>query len=178
MMGHAGSGKSFFARQFAEQEKIVRLNADAMRMAFFGSLESMLREDIPRDLRRMGGIRAVNYAVEQVLKAGHSVICDTNNNSIIAREGHAEIAKQCNAKAVVVWIQASRELALLRTQEREELVDQRKFDRELGIQTIERMIANTDDPDDDELVIKIDGTVPFEQQYESFKKQLAEIEDE
>ena len=175
MMGHAGSGKSYFARQLAEREKIVRFNADAMRMAFFGSLESMLSDGIPKELRRMGGIYAVNYSVEQVLVAGHSVICDTNNNSHDARKVHQDLANKHNARAVVIWVQTSKELALQRAQEREELFDQRKFDYDIGLKTIERMIENTDDPASDEAVIKIDGTIPFEEQYEFFKKQFEDI---
>lgn len=178
MMGHAGSGKSYFARQLSEREKIVRFNADAMRMAFFGSLESMTNDTIPQKIRREGGLEAVNYAVEQTLAVGYSAICDTANNRLDVRQKHALVAARHQAVSAVIWIKTPKDLAFERVQTRPEGFDQRRWDAERATEVIERMIANTDEPSDSENVIVIDGTIPFEEQYKSFKEQLAEIENE
>ncbi len=66
-------------------------------------------------------------------------------------------------------------MALQRGMTREGTVDQRQLPEPEMREVMDRHATHTDQPGDDEKVIKIDGTIPFEQQYESFKAQLAEI---
>jgi predicted kinase len=175
LMGHAGSGKSYFARHLAETKHWTRLNGDSMRMALFGSVEAIQAQD--QSLRREGIFRAVDYAAEQVILSGQSVVYDANNNRREVRLEKEAMATRTGAIAVVVWVQVSKEQAILRTQERDEAKDQRQFTKEQATEVIERHIANTDEPGPEEKVIIINGTVPFEEQITAYDEQLENILD-
>lgn len=170
MLGHAGSGKSYFARQLATEKKWVRLNGDSMRMALFGSREEAMKH--PDSLTRTGVFKAIDYVAEHILQAGHSVIFDSNNNRKDIRLQHAELARKYGALPVVVWVQAPKELAVERTQQRDEAVDQFKMDPDLAKSVVERHMRNFDEPTGDELVVTIDGTEPFEKQLKTYNSQL------
>jgi len=170
LVGHAGSGKSFFARQLAAKKKWVRLNGDSMRMALFGSLEAMNAQ--PVEFKRYGIFRAVDYAMEQVLLAGKSVNYDANNNRKDIRKRKYQQAKSVNATPVTLWIQTSKELAIERTKTRTEEFDQRNFSHEKALEVVSRHIVNLDEPSSDENVIVIDGEKPFDEQFKMFEKQI------
>lgn len=173
MLGHAGSGKSFFARKLALHKNWVRLNGDSMRMALFGSLEEMYKYDT--SLRREGIFRAVDYSTEQILASHQSVIYDANNNRRQVRKEEAKLAERYGAVPIVVWVIASKDMGIERSKGRDEQFDQRKLNHEAAASVVERHIADTDEPEDDEQVIKIDGTASFEEQLESFNTQMKEL---
>lgn len=176
LLGYPGSGKSFFVRNLQKKMQLVRLNGDTLRIEMYGSVEELEKyKDIDPSLSKEKVFKALDYAAKQILSAGHSVIYDANNNKRSIREDAEALAKSHSAIPVVIWVDTPKDLALKRTQYREETVDQRRWEEEKALEVIERHIANTDEPGEDENLIKIDGTIPFEKQYESFKSQLAEI---
>lgn len=179
MMGHAGSGKSYFARQLSKHEGMVRLNADTLRTEVYGSVEEMIRyKTIDKTLLSDKIFKALDYLAKQVVGIGLSVVLDTNNNRQSTRENYARLATELRATFVTIWVQTPFEDALVRVQKRDTTPDQHRWDEGKAREVIKRHIANTDEPSEDENVIIIEGTIPFEEQYESFKKQLAEIENE
>lgn len=179
MMGHAGSGKSYFARQLADELGLVRLNGDSLRVAMYESLQEVKRySELDPSLMREKIFNGLDYAVAQVLLAGHSVIYDSNNNKSKSRLLTKNLAEKHGANAIIIWVQTPPELAIKRSQEREELIDQRKFDEKRARETIKRHIDNTDEPNEDEKTIKVDGTIPFGRQFISFKEQLLEMDNE
>lgn len=176
MMGHSGSGKSYFIRQLVKVVPLVRLNGDTLRIEMYGSVEELDRyKSIDPTLSKEKIFNALNYAAKQVLSAGYWVVYESNNNKHSIRQGLEGIAKEYDAVPVVIWVQTPPDLAIRRGQEREVTADSRRFDESKAREIVERHIANTDEPGEEEHVIKIDGTIPFEQQYESFKKQLEDI---
>ena len=170
MVGHAGSGKSYFARRLSTDRGYVRLNGDSMRMALWGSLDVVQIQ--PVEVRREGIFEAVDYAARQVLQAGHTVIYDANNNRLQVRASKAEMALQNDVVTISIWIKTGKDEALSRVQNRSEQVDQRVYDEKRGLRVIERHIDNFDQFKAGEHVIEIDGLVPFEKQLESFDQQL------
>ena len=170
MMGHIGSGKSYFARQLAETKKWVRLNGDSFRMAWLGSVEAIQAADL--ELKREGVFRGLDYAAQQILISGQSVVYDSNNNKRVTRKTKEKIAQEASALPVLVWVKTTEEEALMRIQTREPAVDQRKFDEPYAREVMERHIAATDEPAVDENVIEIDGTAPFKEQLAVFENGL------
>lgn len=172
MLGHAGSGKSYFARQLAEAESFIRLSSDAMRFALTGSSEAIrLFED--KAMLNAHTFRSIDYATRQVLLAGETVIYDSNFNKKAIRAEYATLAEECGAKLVVVWVKAPRDIAITRGLERDEQEDQRKHaDVASAEETVDKHIHNTDEPDSSEHVIVIDGTAPFSKQIVEFKDGL------
>jgi len=46
MVGHAGSGKSFFAKRLLLERQAVRLNGDSLRHAIFGSVDMISKQPL------------------------------------------------------------------------------------------------------------------------------------
>lgn len=172
-MGHSGSGKSYFVKNLLEKESIVRLNSDALRVAVYGPAESHPTGSPEMMLDYI--FRALDYATKQVLNAGYSVIRDSNHNKRHTRQELSQLATDSGAVPVVIWIKSPKEVAIKRAQEREVADDQRKYDEAKATEVVERHIANTEEPNEAEKVIVIDGTVDFSVQYESFKSQLETV---
>lgn len=163
MLGYIGSGKSHFAKQLANDLHAVRLNADTARHNMFVSEEQRRN---PKNHPMVFG--ALNYACEEVLKAGYSVIYDVGHNKKADRNGGIELSRKYGATPIIVWIQVPIETARTRAGTREVLPDQPRL---IG-ERFDRMVANFHPPTDDEKYISIDGTVPYESQLASFYEQL------
>jgi predicted kinase len=177
MLGHAGSGKSYFARHLSEEDSLLRLNADAIRGAIFGSREAALNFE-PASLVRQSVSSVIDLLSRQSLSADRSVIVDASANSLGRRRELSSIAHSVGGISVVVWVKSPVEAALQRIQSRPNTSDQIRFSAEDAKLAINRDRAAIEVPLPDENAIEIDGTISFEQQYETFKKQLAEIEGE
>lgn len=176
-LGSIGVGKSYFARQLAPKIEAVRLSADAARLAMFGSLEEIeSRRDLSgeEDNNRLFG--AIDYTVHQILKSGKSVVYDTARfNGAANRDKLSNIANETGVQLVYVWIETPREVAAIRVRERDEMEDQRKLTKEAADRIFSFHDEHFDAPREGEAIIKIDGTIPFEDQFESFQKQLSEL---
>lgn len=171
MLGHPGSGKSYFAKQLAPIMHAVRLNGDHMRTAMFdGDMDEIRNRDNNPKV-----FRAVDYAVEQILKAGHNVIYDAQHNFRRERVKGEQMAKQAGGEAVLVWVKASFDVALKRGMEREEAPDQRRKTDEQMRESLKFHIGNLEEPGPGEKVIVIDGTVSFAEQQRSFNEQLERL---
>jgi hypothetical protein len=66
-------------------------------------------------------------------------------------------------------------MAVQRGSEREESLDHRKHSKEKMEALVARTTDTLDVPGEDELVVVIDGTIPFEEQYDSFTRQLENL---
>lgn len=163
MLGYPGSGKSFFARQLAEQIGAVRFNSDQMRHHLFDSPQEHHTRD---DHKLITG--AINYAASAVLCAGYSAIYDFNNNFVKDRMLTADLVKRLGACVIVVWIKTPLALATergtTRTLSREHI--------RVTSDWIQRVAAEIEVPISDELCIEIDGRVDFSRQYDQFSEQL------
>jgi predicted kinase len=169
MLGHPGSGKSYFTRQLAPQLGAVRFNGDHMRTAMFKDPRLAMREDNPKVFG------AIEYAVAEVLRAGHSVVYDAQHNKRVDRKRLEELAAEFGAEPVIVWIKTPKEIALQRGINREEQPDQRRKTADEMRESIDFFVAALEEPDATERVITLDGTLSFEQQYEAFTAQLSDF---
>jgi predicted kinase len=70
--GNPGSGKSIFARQIAEHLHTVRLIGDSIRIAMFGSAESIDKAYTDETVAQLNNMvfGAIDYVAEQVLGSG------------------------------------------------------------------------------------------------------------
>lgn len=174
-VGIPGSGKTAFARQLAVRLQAVLLNSDAMRMAMWKSLDEVHAAHATAESRRSNNqlaFGAMNYATEQTLKAGYSVIYDCNANRRAERQEKYDIATQYRAVSVVVRIRVPYDLALQRVQERDEAHDRQQWPLEKAKAILERFTNEIEEPAADEQVIEISGDIPFEEQYEQFMQKV------
>jgi predicted kinase len=167
MLGHPGSGKSYFTRQLAPRLKAVRFNGDHMRVGMFKDPRLATRDDNPKVFG------AIEYAVHEVLKAGYSVVYDAQHNKRVHRHQLEVLAAEFNTLSVVVWIKTPYEVALKRGIEREEKPDQRRKSEAEMRAALDFFIDAIEAPDSNERLITLDGTASFAEQYASFNEQLA-----
>jgi len=174
LLGHPGSGKTHFSKQLAEKIGAVRVNADAMRVSMFGTIEAAKAFDEETGSLNKLVFGALDYVTAQILKSGNSVISDFQHNEKYIRVQKTLLADEYDAKAIVVWIKTPRELAIQRGIERGEALDQRKFSDEKMEALVDKYMQIIEAPEN-ELVITIDGELPFDQQYNSFTRQLQSL---
>ncbi len=168
-LGPAGAGKTYFARQLAEKMNAVHLNADAARLASYGSLKAIHEGDAytPEANKRLSG--TLDYATRAVLSAGKDVIYDTPRfNNGQDRTSIINMANSVNAHTVIVWMDIERDVASQRAQERDETEDTRKLSKEDTERILTQHYKQFDPPKEGEVVVKIPGNYPFERQYQLF----------
>lgn len=166
-MGYAGAGKSYFAKQLAPKIGAVRLNSDSMRNSVFDETAGV---DTKSGNRIVFG--AIDYAANEILKAGYSIVYDAKCNRQAERKKNALIANRNNAEHITVWVQVPREIAIKRGESRDITLDQERLTLE------DREKRNTDyleEPAADEMCIRIDGSQTFDDQFASFEHQLKNI---
>ena len=177
MLEFPGSGKSYFAERLAREMSALHLNSDAMRLAIFGSRDETDRiyHSDYRPVLNTYTFGAMNCATKSALNNGISVVYDANNNSIRERADTLGVLENDNIFPVVVWVSVAKEIAVERVMSRRETNVQRKLSEEDARTYIDKIDNDIEAPDESENIIRIDGAIPFEQQYESFKKQLMHL---
>lgn len=175
LLGYPGSGKTFFSEQLAAEIGAVRINADAMRVAAFGTIEAARKFDKETGLLNPIVFNVLDYAAGQVLRSGNSVICDYQHNNKSGRSKSGQVAIDNGATPIIIWLKTPRDIAIRRGSERDERLDQRKHSSEKMTMLVDRTTRVMEAPSEDEQVIRIDGTIPFNDQYVSFQQQLDDI---
>lgn len=173
-LGFPGSGKTYFATRLAERLKAVTLNSDAMRVAMFGSMETIehiRKTDNARLYNDVFG--AMDYAAKQALKAGHSVIYDAQQTKRANRTHIEQLADEAGAIPILVWMKTDPSVALQRGQEREARDDSHVYTAAKMNMLIERFDRVTDAPEPSENVIEISGELSFDEQYALFDQAVA-----
>lgn len=180
MLGVPGSGKSYFAENLARELGAIHLNSDAMRLAIFKSREETDRiyHSGDRPALNTYTFGALNYAARSALKSGTSVIYDANNNTKQERLDIIAAMQSDDFQTIIIWVQTPKDAAVQRAQERQESGTQRRLSSDEAEAYIAKIASEIEFPDATEHLITIDGAIPFEEQYTSFKKQLTEIENE
>ena len=178
-LGVPGSGKSYFARRLAQETGMLRLSSDAMRLAIFGSRDAIAKVYHSDDRENVNAYvdRAIVYVMGEILARGEDVIYDAHYNRSSGRDWLTQRLSEHDAKVVLIRIITPYNIALQRGQDREETNDQRRLSESEMREVMDRHNANTDEPGADELVIDIDGTVTFEEQYKSFRTQLEDFDE-
>ena len=176
-LGVPGSGKSYFARHLAERTRVVRIGSDAIRLAIFGSRESMntIYHSPQRQQLNTYVDGAMHYITSELLERGQSIIADAHHNKRSDREAFEAIAAGYNARVVLIWVKTPFDIALTRGQTREATADQRQLSAKDMREVMERHEAAMDKPQPGENIIIVNGEQPFEQQYESYQTQLANL---
>ena len=176
-LGLPGSGKTYFACNLAKRLDVVRLNSDAMRLAIFGSRvkTTEIYQKGDRKILNSYVFNAIDYATEELLAKGQSVIQDANHNERSNRKRLEVLAAQYNGQVVLIHVKTPRDVAVRRAQERTETKDQRRHTLAEIEDTYTRMQANTDQPEKSEFVIEIDRLANFEDQFKAFRTQLEQI---
>lgn len=110
--GYPGSGKTYFARQFAENVQMAHIQADRIRGELF---------DEPRYDKQENVIvsQLMDYMAEEFLSAGLSVAYDISALRTGQRRKLGELARRNKAIPVLIWFQMDQDTAFLRNIKRD-----------------------------------------------------------
>ena len=177
LLGVPGSGKTYFSQQLAARLRGVRLNSDAMRLSIFGSLEIMDKLYNSGDRRQLNAYTfgAMDHVTDQLLAAGISVIYDAIHTKRADRLKQEAAAKKHGALPILLRVTVPRDVAVRRVVERPAAGDARQFTPQKAEEVIRHFEDTTEAPDAGEVVIDINGELPFEQQFQSFQEQLKTV---
>lgn len=166
MVGAPGSGKSFFARQFAEMFSAPLVSFDAIRTELFK--ESSFTPDEERIISRIAAQMS-----EQLFKTHRSFIIDGGMNSRTSRYDVSRLAKMHGYDTLVVWVQIDERSSQARAQKRISNRDTDKFNQSLTPEQYQRLVKAFTPPSARDNVLVISGKHTFSTQARMMLKRLA-----
>lgn len=150
MLGYPGAGKTTTAKHIHNLTGAVHLWADKFRRERFKKPTHTHKENLEL-------YSHLNEVTAELLRAGNSVIFDTNFNFYKDREHLKQIASAHGAKTLLVWVKTPAEVARTRATKDAH----KQHTRILGNMPPERwqrISSNLEHPKPDEAIIEIDGT--------------------
>lgn len=111
VIGLPGSGKSFFARQFAEMFNAPLVSIDYIRNALFATTQYTADEDT-----LIGSL--TSYEVAELMKTQKTFIIDGGLNNRAARLAVEKVAVKSGYGKLIIWIQTDEPTSLVRSTKR------------------------------------------------------------
>lgn len=164
LYGFPGSGKSYVARQLGESLGVVVVNADRIRAELF---------EQPRYDRQENMIvsHLMNYMTEEFLKAGVSVIYDTNVMRQAQRRELRELTRRNHAEGLLIWLQIDTESAFARTQKRDRRTSDDKYAMAHTRETFDNFLNYMQNPKNEDFMV-ISGKHSFPTQKNAIMNRL------
>ncbi len=167
LYGFPGAGKTYFARQLAENLQAAHVYGDRIRYELF---------EQPRYDRQENSIvsQLMQYMTEEFIGAEMSVIYDMSAIRKSQRAQLRELARKKGAKTIVVWFQMDAETAYQRTQKRDRRKVDDKYAMEYSYSDFKRFISHMQHPDLEDYVV-VSGRHNYPSQQTAFFKKLLEL---
>lgn len=167
-MGYPGSGKTFFARQFAELYGIARVSEERVR---FELLENPQFNDDEADI--IG--RITHYMIEQLMQTKQTIVCEGAFAKNKERRELQELAKTHGYRTLTVWLQTDIDTAFQRANKR----DRRNLDSKYAFSLDRATFANLKDrlerPGEKEVAVVVSGKHAFKSQNLTVLKKIAAV---
>ncbi len=155
--GYPGSGKTYFARQFAENVQMAHLQADRIRGELF---------EEPRYDKQENSIvtQLMNYMTEEFLSAGLSVAYDLAAIKTGQRRMLYDLARRNHAQPVLIWFQMDQDTAFGRNIKRDRRRADDKYAASLDRTSFEDLVGQMQNPKPGEDYVVISGKHLFNMQ--------------
>lgn len=148
-IGYPGAGKTTIAQALQRATGAVHIWADDERHKLFSSPTHSHDESTAL-------YEQLNQRAEDLLKAGESVIFDTNFNYRNDRQKLREIAADQGAETIIIWVTTPRDIAKNRAVHGD--LARNGYEVLMNEQQFEDIVCKLEPPDESEKVIKIDGS--------------------
>ena len=137
--GYPGAGKTYFARQFAENVQVAHLQADRIRGELF---------EEPRYDKQENSIvtHLMDYMAEEFLSAGLSVAYDLNAYRLKQRRMLADLARKNHATPILVWFQMDQDTAFTRNIKRDRRRADDKYAANWDRTSFENLVGHMQNP--------------------------------
>lgn len=168
LYGFPGAGKTFFSRQLCEELQLAHIQDDRIRHKLFEQPRYDKQEnDIVQQL--------MTYMAEEFLRAGMSVIYDTNASRLSHRRIMRDFARHLKAQPILIWLQIDPETAYNRVASRDRRKTDDKYASPLDGNTFEHIIQGMQNPTNTEDYIVLSGKHTFATQKNMFMKKIYDL---
>jgi predicted kinase len=167
LYGYPGSGKSYVARNLAEEIQLAHVSSDRIRNELFQN---------PRYDAQENAIvtHLMDYMSEEFLSAGVSMVYDANALRSAQRRRLRELARRHRAEYLLIWLQIDIETAFSRTQERDRRTADDKYSEPQTRSTFERQVSGMQNPEGEDYLV-ISGKHTFTTQKNSIVNRLYQL---
>jgi predicted kinase len=168
LYGFPGSGKSFFARQLAEELGAAHVQGDRIRYELF---------EAPRYDKQENEVvtHLMEYMAEEFLRAGISVVFDVNASRAAQRHHLRDLARRAKAQHSLIWLQIDIESAFARVVKRDRRKADDKYAAPLDRSAFDDQIGQMQNPVQTEDYIVISGKHTFQTQRSAVAKKLYDM---
>lgn len=156
LYGYPGSGKSYVARNLADEIQLAQVSADRIRSELFQN---------PRYDSQENAIvtHLMDYMSEEFLNAGVSMVYDANVLRASQRRRLRELARKHKAAYLLIWIQVDLDTAFARTQDRDRRTTDDKYAEPQTKNSFDRQLSGMQNPDGEDYMV-ISGKHTFSTQ--------------
>lgn len=166
VMGGPGSGKTFFARQFAEQFNIPRISEDVVRFELFE--QPQFNQDEIEITSRIA-----HYALAQIMKTQQTVICEGTFLQLEQRKELYELAALCGYHTLTIWLQTDTTTAMNRVLRRDRRSPDSKFSFSMSEEAFTNVMNSLERPVAKEPILVISGKHTYRSQSLAVLKKIA-----
>lgn len=164
LYGFPGGGKTYFARQFADELQLAHLSSDRIRAELFDTPTYTKEEtDVVQHL--------MQYMAEEFLRAGVNVVYDANCARLVQRRALRDMARKLHANTMLVWLQIDPESAFNRAKTRDRRKADDKYSPPMDHATFNNILQHMQVPRDEDYVV-ISGKHTYNTQRASIVKKL------
>ena len=168
LYGFPGAGKTFLARQLANDIHAAHVQADRFRFELFEEPTGKKQEnDIVNHLSQ--------YMAEEFLSAGVSVIYDINALRRGQRRVLRDMAHKAKAQTLLVWLQIDAESAFTRVAKRDRRKIDDKYTVSLDRTTFDAVIGHMQNPQANEDYVVISGKHNYQTQRSAVIKKFYDL---
>ena len=167
LYGYPGSGKSYVARNLANEIELAHVSSDRIRNELFQR---------PRFDAQENAIvtHLMDYMSEEFLSAGVSIVYDTNALRISQRRNLRELARKHRAEYILIWLQVDIDTAFVRTQQRDRRTSDDKYAEPQTRASFDRQMSGMQNPEGEDYLV-ISGKHNFATQKNSVINRLYQM---
>lgn len=168
LYGFPGSGKTYFARQLAENIQAAHVQGDRIR----GELFEKPRYDKPEN---EVVTQLMDYMSGEFLSAGMSVVYDMNAMRLSQRHSLRELARKNHATPLLLWFQIDAESAFNRSVKRDKRRADDKYAAQWDRETYKKILGFMQNPSAAEDYVVISGKHLFNTQQNAAVNKLRHL---